>query len=435
MKKNILLILLPIIFLSSCDYIGTSKIKNLIDLTDKLTIETTKKPIITSAKEDPFIGKRKTSYVNSRNKIISPPIMANGVVYNIDKKGLVTAFSTKERKKLWSSDIARTIKEKSFYGGGMLYNNGKLYVTFGTRYLVILDASTGYEIIRKEFPDILRLKPVSVTKNLILVQTVSNQLFAYNTENFKIAWRHYGNIETVSSKAHAHPVVYNGFIIASYSSGEVFYINAITGQAKWSYMLSTISDVGLPNYDPSVIVTPAIISGNSVYFATSNDKLVRLSLDNGMPLWKKEVADVQTMLLHEGNLFITNNARQTAAISIIDGKVSWIGNLITPKERKKKRPKPVLFQVPYITKNSDSWSLNVIGSNGELYKFTTDINGDLPEDAEIIKINKGVIGYNIDFNNDMYLFTDRRTVFWFTPPVKKSFLSRFGKKENTQSDK
>ncbi len=424
MKKHILLILLPIIFLSSCDYIGTSRIKNLIDLTDKLTIETTKKPIVSSAKEDPFIDKWKAWHIISKDSIISPPIMVGDMIYSIDKKGYVNAFSLKYRVKSWSTNIVGNNKEKTFYGGGILYNDGKLFVTHGTRHLIILDTKTGREIVRKEFPDLLRLKPVKITRNLILVQTVSNQIFAYNTENYKIAWRHYGNLETISSKAHAHPVVHNGFVIASYSSGEVFYINAITGEPKWNYMLSTISDIGLPSYDPSVIVTPPIISGNNVYFATSNNKLVKLSLDSGIALWKKEVEDIQTLLLHEGNLFITTNARQVAALNIIDGKVSWIGNLITPKERKKKRPKPVYFQIPFISKHNNNWSLNVIASNGELYKFISDNNGILPEDPEVMNIAKDVISYDFAYKNYIYLFNDRKVIFWHNPPNQKPFISR-----------
>ena len=410
--KKLPAILLITLFISGCDQLGSTKIKNLIDLTPKLEVEETSALKITEGIKDPYSQEKQKSYNIARASIISEPAIAKKIVYSIDRKGHVSAFSIKEKKIVWTTDIAGNTSSRNFYNGGILYSNDKLFVTNGTRYLVILDAVTGREIIRKEFPDILRTKAIMATGDLVIVQTISNQLVAYNINDSKFIWMHEGGIETISAKAHIHPVLYKGDIIASYSSGEVVAVDVKTGQEKWRYSLLNFSDVTLPGFEPAVITTEPIIAGENGYFATSTGKVIKLNLANGMPVWVKEAEDVQSMFLHQGNLFITNNARQIAAIGTDNGKVSWIGDLISEKERSKRKPKPALFQKPFVSVEGTGFAVNVIAGNGEIYKFTTDENGNLPRTPVIISIDKGVKYYWISCcTGKLHLITDRSIRF------------------------
>jgi outer membrane protein assembly factor BamB len=407
MKKLVAFLLISGL-LSSCDNIGSTKIKNLIDLTEKLTIESKVIPRITEAMEDPYPTETQKNYTISRNSIISEPAIAKKIVYTTDSKGFVSAFSIKEKKILWRTNIAGDLVEKKFHDGGILYSNGKLFVTNGTRYLVILDANTGREIIRKQYPDILRAKPVMAPKDLLLVQTASNQLIAYNIESSKFIWLHEGGIETISSKNQVHPVLHNNHVLVSYSSGEVVYLDIDTGVEKWRYNVSNSYNAALPNFEPLTITTLPIIDRDFTYFATSKGKIVKLNLQTGIPVWVKDAENIQSMQLHQNNLFVTNNARQVASISCDDGSVNWIGNLISQKDRSKKKPKPVLFQAPFIAKSGEGFSVNVIGNNGELYKFTTDISGPLPLEPVIISIDKGSIYNWISCcSGNIHLITDK----------------------------
>ncbi len=400
MKKIIALVILPLL-LASCDRIGSSKTSNLIDLTSRLEVENESRfNSFKTGRNNPFTKKTTKSYKLAKNTIIGQPAFAKGVQYSVDNKGYVSAFSIKNKKILWTADIAKDALDRHFNSGGVLFNNGRLYVTNNSRYLVVLDAKNGQEIIRKEFPDIIRVKPVMATENLLLVQTISNQLIAYNIKSSKLVWMHEGGIETISTKNHVPPVVYNGYAIASYSSGEVVYINATDGKPKWSYNLTNTTDVGLPSFDPAVIVTTPIISGEYAFFATSNGKVIKIDLDNGAAAWVKTADDVQSMSLVGNNLFVTNNARQVAALSTHNGQVTWVGNLISKKDRAAKKPKTATFQPPFVSHTDDGLALSVVASNGELYQFAQDASGKLPTWPKIIKIENGVRYYWISCCNE-----------------------------------
>lgn len=410
--NKIFAFLLTIFYLASCDNIGSTKVKNLVDLTPKLEVEAAKLPLFSTGKSNPFKEKKARSYTISKKAIIAEPVVAKSVMYSIDKQGYVSAFSLKEKKLLWNKNIAGNEVDKYFYAGGILFSDSKLYVTYGSRNLVVLDAESGNELIRKEFPDIIRTKPVMVDDKLLLVQTISNQVIAYNIKSSKLMWLHEGGIEIISSRNHIYPVLHNGYALVSYSSGEVVYLNATNGSELWRYNLSNAEDLGLANFEPSVIVTKPIISGNFAYFATSNRKIIKLDLKDGKEIWVKTADDIQSMALHDNNLVVTNNARQIALLSTTDGKVSWTGDLISPKERLSKKPKTVNFLDPFVVKEENRYTVNVIASNGELYQFTTNDSGQLPEGAVISAIDKNIRYYWISCcSGSIHLISDTKVKF------------------------
>jgi outer membrane protein assembly factor BamB len=411
MNKLFAFLLIPF-YLTSCDNIGSTKVKNLVDLTPKLEVEAETPPLFSTGKNNPFKEKKPHSYTISKKAIIAEPVVAKGIMYSIDQQGYVSAFSLKEKKLLWSKNIAGNEVDRYFYSGGILFSDNKLYVTYGSRNLVVLDVESGNELIRKEFPDIIRTKPVMADDKLLLVQTISNQVIAYNTTSSKLMWMHEGGIEIISSRNHIHPVLYNGYALVSYSSAEVVYLNASNGSELWRYSLSSSEELGLPNFEPSVIITKPIISGNFAYFATSNRKIIKLDLKEGKEVWIKTADDIQSMTLHDNSLIVTNNARQIALLSTTDGKVSWTGDLISPKERMSKKPKTVTFLDPFVVKDGNSYTINVIASNGELYQFTTNDSGRLSEQAVISAIDKNIRYYWISCcSGIIHLILDTKVKF------------------------
>lgn len=413
MKKIILFGLLPVLLIS-CDRFGGGRVKNLIDLTPKLEVQSKEKLKFNTSqiKKNPFSDQKSKSYSLAKNTIIAKPAFAKGVMYSTDSKGFVSAYSLKEKKILWQTDIAKGVLDRNFNDGGVLYSNGKLYVTNSSRYLVVLDAKSGDEIIRKEYPDIVRNKPVMATDRLLLAQTVSNQLIAYDIKTSKFVWLHEGELETISTRSHVHPVVYDGNVIVSYSSGEIVYLDAQSGKEKWRYNLTKISDIGIPSFDPSVIVTVPVISGEYAYFATSNGKIIKMDLDNGAPAWIKVADDIQSLSLVGDYLLVTNNARQVAALSSHNGKALWVGNLIAQKDRSKRKVRTALFQEPFVAQDGNSFSINVIASNGELYQFKPDASGFIPSEPTIISITKNVKYHWISCcNGKMHLITGRNIVY------------------------
>lgn len=399
-------------FLVSCNNLGKTNVKNLIDLTERLEVETSDSLNVKGGEKKPFSVAKTKSYKLAKNSIIGEPAVAKGVMYSVDKKGFVSAFSLKTKKILWSTDLAKGNMDRGYNIGSVLHSNGKLYVVNGSRYLIVLDAANGHEIIRKSFPDIVRIKPAVTSDNLLIVQTVSNQLIAYDLQSSKFIWMIEGGLETIATRNAVAPVLYNGNVLASFSSGEIVFADAKTGAQKWHYNLTTTSDLTSPSFEPALLVTAPIIKENYAYFATSNGDLMKMDLDNGAPSWSRKIYDVQSMSMVGDSLFLTTNARQIAGLNAHNGKISWVGNLISAKERSAKKVKAVAFQTPFVTKEASGFAVNVIAGNGELYRFNTSENGRLPETPEILKVEKKIEYHWISCcSGELYLMTNSHVRF------------------------
>ncbi|WP_410525789.1 outer membrane protein assembly factor BamB family protein [Rickettsia endosymbiont of Oedothorax gibbosus] len=413
-KQRLIIFLLPLM-LTSCDLIS-KKIKNIVELTPRLSVETNEAIQVDSAKTDIFSPEmlQNNEYTVTKHKIIAEPIFKKAVVYTIDNKGNVSAFSMKDKAIIWSYNIS-TNKNDHYVGGGILYHNDKLYVTYGSRFLVVLDSKSGHEIIRKELPDIIRIKPVLINNHTIIVQTVTNQILAINTEKLNFVWQHEGIIEILSSSYHVAPIVQNGYVIVNYNSGQILALESNSGKILWTNDLSSQQEIGLPNFEAAFILCKPVVNNSHLYIANSAGKIIKLDIMTGNILWQIKAYDVQSMSLAGNSLFVTNNAGQVAAISTEFGKVKFVADLNDGKDIKK--VKASSFLAPIIGKTTGEkegeekdWSLNIISAKGELYSFQSDINGNLSTTPVISKITKNIEYYGKTCCGTMYFTTDKKII-------------------------
>lgn len=412
MKKLLLTLLLPVL-LSGCDSIGIGKTTNVVDLTQKIKVEKAENIKLTSSHQDIHLVPNRNieSYNISKANIISVPAIAKSIVYSIDQKGYVTAFSLKEKTILWSNKLDSSNPD-NYNIGGILYSNDKLYVTNGSRELNIISAATGEKILSKLFPDIIQTKPLMLDDKTVLVQTISNQLIAFDTEKLEVVWANEGEMGIVSSRSHFSPFIANGYVITSYTSGELFCANPKNGEVKWVHSLSDQrADLDLfGSLSPTVINTKPVIKDDYIYISTSNSRLMKIKISTGDIIWQKNIEDIQSMTLSGAKLIITTNGRQVAILSAQNGDINWVADLVNPAQ---KRGATTLFQAPFVVNdNYNQQSLNVIAANGELYNFKFDEKGELSTVAEVITITKGVINYWISCcNNKLYLFNNKTVNF------------------------
>lgn len=411
MKKILVALFLPLL-LVSCDKISSKKVKNIIELTPKL-IATSAEPIDVGDQllEDVITSDKSLvkSYSLTKNHMISKPIFAKGVIYISDNKGIVSAFSKKDKMLLWSQNTSYHDKNYHHTGGGILFHENRLYVTNGAKYLVILDAATGHEIMRKEFFDIVKTAPVMLGDNVVLIQTVSNQLVAYDVKNSKIVWQHEGLFETLSSTNHIAPVVYNNQVIVNYSSGQIFALNAATGQELWGINLSVGHEISLPSFESVTLSCAPIVEHDSLYLASNNGKLVKLNVANGMTIWQIEASDIQSMSTNGNSLFVTNNARQVAAISKNTGAVKWVADMVNNSGKKNKAAQ---FLSPFVTAQEDGkWILSVPSNEGLMYRYAS--NGQyLSIEPIVTKIIGNVIYSGKSCCGEFYVANDKHIVFF-----------------------
>ncbi|MDX1917313.1 MAG: hypothetical protein SFT68_04955, partial [Rickettsiaceae bacterium] len=141
---------------------------------------------------------------------------------------------------------------------------------------------------------------------------------------------------------------------------------------------------------------------NHLYFAIGDGHLVKLSLDNQSIIWKKKIEDIISMS-KAGDIFLTNNARQIAAISDKTGDVLWVNKLSALKSglMKSLREKTTIFSAPIVTNNG----IYVFSADGSGFLINS-INGEI---EKRFAIPSNIFGFSI-FNGSIFLF-DKKNIY------------------------
>lgn len=396
MQKKSILILFITTLLTSCGG-TTSKIQPIVFFTPKLEVDQ-KAPKITLSKATksvswdqgidwvntqpknfiaaPIINKF-SSYNIASSKMIAAPINSDGKIFTLDEKNKLSAYDNHSHKLMWKITLNNIRKKSnSHYKGGMAYSEGKIYITNSTRELIVVDAKIGAVLWRYKLPDVTKSQPV-IYKNMILVTTISNDLYALNKDTGALLWQNDGLQETLSASRDIAPIVHDGKVIIGYSSGQLIAINAANGDEMWEVNLSREGE-RIPGFIPASLESQPIVEGQNIYLTSGNGLLFKINLATGDTIWQKEIHDIQSMNKSGNTLFITTNAMQVAAINDLDGAICWVTSLFTDPKNKSKKLAQLL--TPVVINDQ----LFVASSAGKLYQFSS-ADGKLINSIDIMK--------------------------------------------------
>jgi outer membrane protein assembly factor BamB len=191
----------------------------------------------------------------SRARLASAPVVASGRVYTIDTLAVARAFDAKTGAQIWSREIGDAKARRggvsflsgestgaygSLFGGGVSFDDGRVYATSGLGDVEALDAATGASIWRVRPAGPLRGSPTIANDN-VYVTTQDNQLFALNPADGKVRWNASGTFETAGVLGAAAPAAAQGTVVAGYSSGELTAYRYENGRTVWQDALTRTS--------------------------------------------------------------------------------------------------------------------------------------------------------------------------------------------------
>ena len=335
--------------------------------------------------------------------LIASPVIATGRIFTLDSRSVVHAYDIETLMHLWSYDISSEQDSKVYNTGGITYSGGDLFITNGTRDVVVLDADEGYEKFRTIMPDLVRTQ-VAADKNLVAAMTVSDEVHALNILTGDIAWSDVsGGKETyLTWKRKVAPMIINRTVYVPLNSGRVASFDAVNGQLKWLFKESNIRHDKYGSIPTDISAQP-LISDDAMFFANGNDKLLAISLESGERLWQRDIADIISMNQIGGYIIITTNAKQVALVEKASGDIKWVLDLQS-RSSKGLDKRPTSFTAPLVINGE----IYVASTNGYLYKIDVN-NGEIINE---FAISKNVVAM-IPSLEYLYLFTAQGEIISF----------------------
>ena len=327
-----------ILFLSGCSG-KKNKMKDPVDFTPRIEVSSNGDSVI--SKLNHLLGNsidlpsftKAGSHKLLKDNIMSTSIKVGEYVYAIDKSSnLYKILLGKNPKVIWSYNLFQQEDSKSF-GGAIIYDNAKLYITNGSRYLFIIDALTGEYILEKQFPNIISTKPL-INGEIVYIQDLNNNIYALDTNSGSIIWKNRDNFgEILINEYDREMWLYDNNIISLSSNGALASINKINGQKVWlKELYGTISDTS--NSDNVMIKdfsNKGFLNENFIYTTNTDGYLYKIDIRNGSVIYKVKMSNVQTIRQIENLVIFTNSANQAFGMLSDNGEIAWSIDLFDKK--------------------------------------------------------------------------------------------------------
>ena len=302
---------------------------------------------------------------SNRRRLAAAPVVGGGSLFVMDTDGVVHAFDAGTGARRWqhSSNVDSSLSGSAF-GGGVSYDNNRVYATNGTGEVFALDAQTGSQLWKAKPSGPLRGSP-TVAFGEVFVMTQDNQIFALNADDGAIRWQESGSATQAGVFGVAAPAAGQGTVIAGYSSGELAAYRYENGRVLWSDALARTSistEVGsLTDIDADPIV-----ADGRVYALGQGGRMAAYELLTGQRVWELNLAGISTPAIAGEWIFTLTDDARLLAIARGTGKVRWVTKL--PQYRDEKDKKGPIFWSGPVLAGGQLW---LTSSTGLIYRVST----------------------------------------------------------------
>ncbi len=328
--------------------------------------------------------------------LATTPVMAEGRVYVLDAETTVRAFDAETGEEIWEVDLTPENEDgEEGRGGGVAYDDGRIFVTTGFGEAVALDIASGEVLWRTKAGTPYRSAPTANGGRVFTI-TSDNQMICISAADGEILWRHRGIVESAGILAATSPAVSGSIVIAPYSSGELFALRVENGNQLWSDSLTRTGNVTSLTELNDIAGRPVIDRGR-VYAISHSGRAVSIDIRTGERVWTRNIAGVQTPWVAGGFIFLVTLEAEVVALSRRDGRIRWIHQL-QRFEDEEDRDGAIEWSGPVLAGDR----LILVSSTGEaasLSPYTGELLG-------MIELPDGVFVAPIIANETLYVLTD-----------------------------
>ncbi|MEO0903327.1 MAG: PQQ-binding-like beta-propeller repeat protein [Pseudomonadota bacterium] len=276
-----------------------------------------------------------------RARITSYPVVANGVIYTVDARALVTA-TTVDGSTLWSRDLTPTRDNATdASGGGISVGGGQVYVATGFGEITALDAATGAEVWTQDLDAPANAAP-TLRGDLVYVVGRDSTAWALDTSNGRIRWQRSGAPSTANFAGGASPAVSGEFVVFPFSSGEVLATYPRGGLTRWSTVVSGERLGNAAGVINDISGDPVIV-GDRVYIGNFGGRTAAINLDDGTRLWTATEGSVNPVWPVGEAVFLINEVNELVRLDAQTGNPVWRTSLPTFEDEERTQRQKRVF--------------------------------------------------------------------------------------------
>jgi outer membrane protein assembly factor BamB len=278
------------------------------------------------------------------SRLTAPPVVVDGKIFALDSKAHVFAFDANSGAPLWHLNLApqgetdfwysatlgavgqdKSIDPKKGFGGGVAVDGGKLYVTTGFGEVFGLDPASG-KILWKTSVGVPIVNAPVANSGRVFVSSQDNHFYAFAEADGHKLWDHQAITETAGILESTSAAVAGDFVIAPYTSGELYALNVQNGRPAWNDMLTASGQVTALSELDDIAGRP-VVDRDLVFAISHSGLMVAINVNTGERVWSRDIGGIQTPWVAGDFLYVTTLDGQLLCLQRKDGRVKWIHQL------------------------------------------------------------------------------------------------------------
>ncbi|MBV9331480.1 MAG: PQQ-binding-like beta-propeller repeat protein [Alphaproteobacteria bacterium] len=278
------------------------------------------------------------------SRLTAPPIVAKGRVFVLDAEADVSAFDAGNGQRLWKQKLAPVGKtefwnEVTFgalgrdmsidpakgFGGGTAYDNGRLFVTTGFGEVFALNPANGRTIWKKSLGIPIVNAPVA-DGGRVFVSSEDNHFVALAQSDGRKLWDHQAMSESAGILESTSAAVAGDFVIAPYTSGELYALNVQNGRSAWSDTLTASGSLTALSELDDIAGRP-VVDRDMVFAISHAGVMVAINLNTGERVWSRDLSGIQTPWAAGDFIYVTTTDGRLLCLYRKDGRVKWLHQL------------------------------------------------------------------------------------------------------------
>ncbi len=256
-----------------------------------------------------------------KQRITAEPVVADGRIFTLDAAATVTAVGLNGAV-LWSRDLtpsSETAGEGS--GGGLAFDDGRLFVTLGFGSLTALDPATGAEIWVQKFDAPVSSAP-TVQNGLVFVVAEDSSAWAVDAGNGKLRWQLPGTPSVAGMVGGSGPALAGRLVILPFPSGEVQGALSDSGQPVWTANVAG-KRVGRAYTGVPDITGAPVVVGEVIYIGNQSGRVAALEAGSGKRIWTAREGAYSALLPVGGSLFLISDEAKLVRLDAGTGAPIW----------------------------------------------------------------------------------------------------------------
>src|SRR5688572_13283911 len=254
-------------------------------------------------------------------------------LYISDDAGRVLALNAATGDTIWDSEVARTGKKGSIWlfwkrrtidggiSGGPAAGGGVVVAGGRNGQVVALDPETGAERWRENATSEIISSPV-IAEGQVVVRSNDGKVFAFDVNTGERRWVFDRGLPNLSVRGNGSPVAAGPLIYLGYDDGSVLAVRAADGGLAWEQLIA--EPEGRSDLDRMADVDGELAVTDSELFAASfGGQAVAISLQNGRPLWNRELTSYGGLALAGDRLVVADRDGNVWALDRATGNPVW----------------------------------------------------------------------------------------------------------------